>query len=304
MNDTKSATIEECWIIWKDCLGGSDNNSIINQILSMVWDTGVYKLILESRQLRINEEPRNPKINNSFHSFIDRNYFQSLASSIRKITDDRYCVSGKRGVFSLLSLVSDLKKHRYEITRAKYFELRGLEYDIEILKEKESKYIRENIEHSSMAISIPQEITPERSIEAHCLFDKFCAINFGDRSPYDQIDLEFLEKLEKRLSSSKKISGYVDKFIAHASSPESRLLDAYESSVIFISQCWKIQKEICEITDILASFLLGVKFMFLPLESPHYLKYMDIPLVESKNINHIRNCFEKYRTETEQWKFE
>ena len=304
MTDKKLVSIEESWLLWKDCLGGPDKNSIINQIMSMVWDVGIFKLILESRQLWINQNPIKPKINNTFHSFIDRNYFQALASSIRKISDNGYSVSGKRGVFSLLSLISDIKKHKNEITRTKFFELRGIEYDIETLKEKESNFIREKILNSTMAISIPPEITPERSIDAHKLFDNFSVVNFRNRSPYDQINTEFLEKLENKVNSSKKISGYVDKFIAHASSPESRKLDKYESSTILIIQCWEVQKEICEVTDILASFLLGVKFMFLPLESPNYFEHMDIPLVESCNINNLRSSFEKYRNETEQWKFD
>jgi len=137
------STIEQEWEKWKECLGGKDRNSICNQAFMMVWDQGIYRLILEGRQLTIDKNPNQPRINSPLHSFIDRNYFQTQVTAIRKIIDNSSPISGDKGIYSLPALIKDIRKFCNELNRQKYFELRQIPYDIEIMKKIQDDYFRE-----------------------------------------------------------------------------------------------------------------------------------------------------------------
>jgi hypothetical protein len=72
-------SLDQAWSNWFSCLNGNDTNSIFEQISLMIWDTAIFRLIVESRQIQIEKNPRAPQVNGSLHSFIDRNYFQTQA---------------------------------------------------------------------------------------------------------------------------------------------------------------------------------------------------------------------------------
>jgi hypothetical protein len=52
METSHAISIEKAWAIWCDCLKGDDENSIFQQISLMVWDTAIFRFVLESRQSR------------------------------------------------------------------------------------------------------------------------------------------------------------------------------------------------------------------------------------------------------------
>jgi hypothetical protein len=55
--------IEQAWKTWSDCLQGDDENSIFNQIHLMIWDTMIFRIIFEGRQIQLEKNPDNPAIN-------------------------------------------------------------------------------------------------------------------------------------------------------------------------------------------------------------------------------------------------
>ena len=96
----------------------------------MIWDAAIFRFILESRQIQIERNPDNPRLNGILHNFLDRSFFQSQASSIRRLIDkSKYGLTGNKGVYSLCSLIDDLGKRREELTRESFFVLRGIPYD-------------------------------------------------------------------------------------------------------------------------------------------------------------------------------
>ncbi len=298
----KLLPIEVAWDKWRDCLEGRDRNSLFNQIITLIWDAGIYRIILECRKSYLAEVTNTPKLNFEFQSFLDRNYFQTMASSIRRIVDDSYSISGARGVFSLSSIAKDIKSYNYDLTRKKIFELRKIEYNFDILHDKERQFIRSESLKNSRAFSIPLEINPDRSIENHLLFDKLSQKTPNNRSQEDVISSSFWDLLEKKIFSAKKLCDYVDKFIAHAASPESRIQSFYTSEKITIENCWAIQKNLCEVFDILTNIILGVKVEYLLFEKPSFYEYWDSP-INPFGLSLIEDTFSKYRSEIESWNF-
>lgn len=107
-------SLEEAWDRWKNCLSDfKDGNSIFNQIITMVWDRAIYRIILRGRELRWEEDAEKPQINTELHNFIDRNYFQTQCATVRRLVDNtkRSIIHGDQGVYSLGALVKDIEKH-------------------------------------------------------------------------------------------------------------------------------------------------------------------------------------------------
>ena len=70
MKETYVMKIDQVWEKWTECLGKQDRNSIINQITSLIWDSGIYRLLLECRQISIDQEKSHPKINYFLHKLL------------------------------------------------------------------------------------------------------------------------------------------------------------------------------------------------------------------------------------------
>lgn len=297
-----SIPIDEAWNVWKDCLFGRDINSIVHQIILLVWDAGIYRMLLESRQILVDQDPLHPKINNSLHRFIDHSFFHTQASSIRRLTDNSNGLYGKKGVYSLLSLVKDIKSRNNELTRKRYFELNNVPYDIDLIKKKQREFIQEK-SHNDVDIYItPKEICSTISIEAHERFDHLSQVDPRNRQPNDIVPLSFWDAKIKEIQCSEAINKYVDKFVAHAASPESRSL-SYDEAKITIIQIWDIHKKLCEVIDFLSNFIVGTHLMFLPNEPADFFDYWDSPIINSENTDLLRETFQNYRKDTEGWRF-
>lgn len=270
----------------------------------MIWDSGIYRLLLECRQNSIDKNISHPKFNYSLHKFIDRNFFERQASSIRRLTDKSYPLYGERGVCSLVALIKDIKSHSDELTRSRYLKLRNIPYDIGIMRKKQSNYLRTKINKKQRAIWIPNEYSPERSIEVHDLFDKLSEVSPNNRRPEDLVAISVWDRLERKVHVCNDLNGYVDKFIAHASSTESRAVNNYKEPKVTIKHLWRIHKLLSEVVDFLALFISGSMLMFLPLEPPDFFQYWDNPLIDTNSLGKLNIAYQKYRRETETWRDE
>ena len=96
------------WIEW---LSGKDPHSITNQIIQMVWDAAVWRVINEARGLAPDAEEGGVQLNGDMHRLIDRTSFQSQAAAIRRLMD-KSRVTGNRGVYSLYGLENIRRQSR------------------------------------------------------------------------------------------------------------------------------------------------------------------------------------------------
>ncbi|MBI9051592.1 MAG: hypothetical protein JEZ00_19365 [Anaerolineaceae bacterium] len=234
--------IEIAWKIWAECLLGNDRNSIFQQISSMIWDTAIFRIVVESRQIQIESNQKNPKINGAYHSFIDRNYFQSQVACIRRLLDNSYPLTKKKAVYSLYSLIKDVRKYREELNREKFLALRDMPYDYSEIKEKENTFFTQQT--IGEGFFKPPELDWESIEEVHQLFDRLSGKTPETRHTDDVIsDIVFMKLIEK-LDEGNVISTYVDKFVAHSAAPESRDdLNSKNSNVTF-EQLWKVHRNI------------------------------------------------------------
>lgn len=291
--------IEIAWQKWIECLNGNDKNSILNQIREMVWYTAIYKVIFESRKEQVRRNPTEPKINNVLHQFIDENYWQTQCAFIRRQTDKSYTLYGPKGIYSIQALFEDMKSHQGELTRRKYFELRNTSYYYEDLQKLELEFIRKN-SHGGF-IQIPQEIDSRPIVEMHQIFDRLSGKDGLTRGTNDVVMERVFTRLVEKMDTCRGLAKYVDKFVAHSATPESRTVDNMGKSKLTLKHLWDAHKILYELADFLSLFLLFQTNMPLLLENPAFYDYWENPFFADLDTGNVRLVMDKYRNETEKW---
>lgn len=305
MGSDNAVSLEKSWEIWTDCLKGSDENSIFQQISVMIWDTAIFRFVLESRQIQVGKYPNNPPLNVSLHSFMDRNYFQAQAAFIRRLADkSRYGLIGNKGIYSLYALIDDIGKRRTELTRETFFVLRRIPYDVTKLQKGKNEFIAQQLKENRSAFWIPPEYDWETSAEAHITFDRLCGVQAQDRKPQDFISESIFSRLKDRLDLCSDITNYVDKYVAHSATPESRTIENVDSAKITLRHIWNAHQIIYEVAEFLSLILFSEGHVPLALKSPNLFDNWESPLLEVEDINRLETVYKEYGEETTKWQLE
>ncbi len=290
--------LEDRWELWRECLTGDDPNSIFQQIYQMTWDAAIFRMIIESRQILIEQNPDEPTINANLHSFIDRNFFQAQVARIRRFYDNKR-LNAKWGVYSLRSLIKDMYKYRNKLTREVYFHLREIPYDFTAIQEREKRFLEQV---KGEAFIVPCELNWECSEEAHKIFDRLSGTTHPDRTPQDVIENKVFDRLQKNLDSCKDVAKYVDNYVAHSATPQSRVSNKEKDTKITWKSIWDNHQSIYEVANFLSEFLYAEDQIPLAWERPSIFNYWDAPMVDSASMPQIKIAWENFREETETWR--
>jgi len=290
---------------WENMLVGKDKHSIRNQIQNMIRDSAVFRCINESRKYAAKDDKGNIKQNGMIHYFIDQSFFKTQLLSIRKLVDkdfNRVQQNKPYTVYSLYNLIEDMKKNKALLTRKNDLAAYNLPYDYE----KAIADLDKNTDYTKGAVIVPPEIA--RSRDVHSRIDSMAGIAADKRSPDDLVlnDNSF-KCFDDWLKNSQKLYDYVNKYIAHSATPESRKVipDEIEGALGEVLNAHKI---ICETASFIGNNLLFCGFgVFLP--PPRYgqfdqfdlFEYLDEPIASKETTEKLKEFWEKYRTETEQW---
>jgi hypothetical protein len=296
--------IEEAWKLWQECLSGNDDNSIFNQISLHTWDTAIFRLILDSWNLIIQNNPDNPPINPYVQMYIWRSYLQSEASFIRRIMDsERSSLFGKFGVFSLRALLKDIKDRKADLTRDVYLQQKNFPYDYTEIIHKRTEYVNQQYRQGKISVQIPSEFFWEPIEDAHKLFDRLSRTSKNARSRNDIISDKVFTCLDKQLDNQKDIVQFVDKFIAHASTPESQQVEDIQGFTLTLRKLWDAHQTVYEISKFLSNALTFSFIRPMPLEGNNLYENWIFPVFqdETRNQEWLKETFTKYRDETEQW---
>jgi hypothetical protein len=255
---------------WLEWLLGDDRHSINNQVARILWDTAIFNTINEARRLAPEADAGGVQLNPMIHLFIDRNFFVSQAVAIRRLIDSGG-VKGKRGVHSLCGLLDDMTSHatllrRDHMLRAENHDLCGAG-------------LRE--------LSI----------------DKMVGVEHTNRSSADTIRPGLFEYLKAELTARcEPLKQYVDKFIAHAATPDSRLTINADDINILRKTLSEAQKRILQTATFLGTGIL-YETNISPLASDTGKKflYIDRPLVQTADIPQLGKAWVDYQRKTDRW---
>ena len=289
---------------WENMLLGEDRHSIRNQIYNMIRDSVFFQCINESRKYAAKDDKGNVKQNRMMCYFINQSFFKTQLLSIRNLTDkdfNRVQKNKQYTVYSLFNLIEDLKKNSASLTRKNILAVHNLPYDYQ--------EARANFDNSTDwtqgPVIEPQEIELSKNI--HRQIDSMTGIAADERSPDDLIPGNILNQFDDKLKSIDELCDYVKKYIAHAATPDSREAVPHEIKEA-LCKILNAHKIICETASFIGNNLLFYGFgsvLHIPrhgqFDQFDLFEYLDEPIVSKENIEKLRESWEKYRTETEQW---
>lgn len=289
---------------WIQCFSGQDRNSILNKIYQMVWNAAVFKIINESRRIAPVNSKGQTEVNGMLHRFIDRCFFDSQFLAVRRLTDSAYELSDpKKGTSSLVALLTDMKSNSGLITRENLFKADGMEYDYGAVQQRELAYALEQSKKGSNAYWIPSELDSHSVKIRHEHIDVLCGVKPELRKPSDVIASGIFEQLIARVKkASEEVNLHVNKYIAHAATPESRDYVKADEISVTLGHLWDAHKIICQTANFLDIHLLSrASHSFLPVPQYDHLEFIDRALVSSENVGVLSDAWHEFHRETDSW---
>ncbi|MBL8797584.1 MAG: helix-turn-helix domain-containing protein [Planctomycetia bacterium] len=274
---------------WLKALTGEDRHSIRNQIAIMTWAVAAYRVVNEARRLAPAAPEGGVQLNGLMHNLLDRGFLSSHALAVRRLVDGE-TLTGKRGVYSLLGILKDMCDHSDLFTRAAMLDSEGVGYDFEELLQQDPALTTGFVAHGA-----------PRASDRHEVIDRLTNSNPSARKPGDVIPKAKFEIMKERvISISDRIKKHVDKFIAHAATPESRA--SVQVTDITLADLWKAHETLCRVAACLAHEFLGVPFPP-PLPDPFFdqFAYIDRPLVTPEQVSELRTMWEAFADESQNW---
>ena len=285
----KFKSLHKQWIEW---LAGEDARAVFSQLVHIMYDTLIYRMVLKARTLCEKTDDGKLKLNHAMHYLIDKCYFESQALAIRRLMDK------DSNTISLYKIIDSMENNRYILKRKYYFEvLKDYQYDYQKMKVEEEKYLTENLKCGE-GICVPPELDWEKSAELHSDLDWLCGTDENRRTPDDIIQKEIFEKLKKELLTVENIKGYVDKFIAHSDIKRN----AVKKSSVTFNHIWEAQKKLSMIANFIRIYLLDrVEYFPLPIIGCNWLGGIDCAIVKKEQIHELGKDYEKFRNEAGTW---
>lgn len=268
----------------------------------MFWDHLVYRVIQHGRNKRIEENTKMPEFSGVLHSFIDRNYFSNSLIRIRRLIEsEKSIISGAKGVFSLRSLIKDIKKNQPFLSREIYFELNELPYDYESVRKQEIQYILSQPPTDDECFTkVPPEYYWQNSYNSHLIFDRLSGTELESRRKDDLMQLRIFDGLLRKLDSVDPVLTHANKFIAHNATPESRLANNDLHTQVLVNDIWKAQSILYSVANFLAVVIFSVDISPLPYAHISFYKNWESPLFRKNEREEIRLEVEKYRNEIDE----
>lgn len=292
--------------LWIRCLDGDDRNTVFKQIYQLIWNTGVFRVINEARKAAPPAKEGGVQLNGMIHRFMDQCFFESQLLAIRRLTDT-YPIDGDnrgRDVFSLRALLRDMRQHVGLLTRGNIFRAEELEYDHEAVQQRFEAFSAERARSGESTFAVSRELDSFHLLRRHEQLDSLTGIGKERRTPADQIQPAVLDFLEQKIRAmSDTFKTHVDKFIAHAATPESRQAVSADTVSITLGQMWEAQSVICQVANFVDTYLLGrgIHMGFLPTPQFDIFSYLDRPLIGEADPTRLGEVWSSYGKETSTW---
>jgi len=264
---------------WKTCLSDNkDCHSIYRQLTSLFRDHAVYRTFNEAR--RLSEETNDPStgLQGTIIDLLDRNFMDSQAIAIRRLTDQR------TDVVSLRSLIDEIKGNTGLYIRENYVCYDGVSFDEAPNDDDNVKYLR----HSRQT-----------------RYDYLSGKENGSRSRDDKLSSTVLAALEEGIEEDFKITRevriYVNKWVAHAATEDNRgqhvkVLD--NMSLKKLDECYQAIIRIGKKVELFVD-----EFLLCSVPTPQFdqLKNWDKPVVTTKDLKALREYWFERDREIKNW---
>jgi hypothetical protein len=291
---------------WIEMLSGNDQHSINRQLAQMAWDTAAYRVINEARRLAPPvdscDATGSVQLNGMMHELVDRGFFVCQIAAIRRLSDS-YPIGGDRGVWSLTGLLEDMLKHRHLLARRSIFEVEQIEYDRAAIERKLQEFLQKRAQTGEGSYFIPADCSFRDHDSRRRDIDSLAGVNPSSRQSDDQIRETLLQGLKEKISQPcQQVINHMNKFIAHAATPQCRAIVNTEEAGITLNHLWEAQRHMCEVAGFLSIYVLGgPQQSFLPIPQYNLFQYIERPLANSADVPALRQVWNDFSTESGQW---
>ena len=284
---------------WTAILRGSDQNSIYQQVLTMTWAMARFRLVNEARTFLKVDEYENVKANGLMHGLLNDCFFQSQAVAIRRVTSQDK-ITGKWAACSLVALFTDIIANVDLLTRENLLALRGYPMDLSDVIRKEREYIRKHARDGGCCI--PEELDAGRMDEWHKAIDILCKVDAASRSLKDTANRAILNNAKKSLMNLDDIHIWVNKFVAHAALPASRMQRNADKVQVTLKKLWDAHEKICRAMSFLDFHIIsGSSHHLVPMMPDGPCSYLDEPLIEASDIPALEEKWKAFADKSEEW---
>jgi len=307
-------TLAEKRKVWLEVLSGKDRHSITKQITRMTWDATAFRVVNEARRLAPRDPDGGVQLNGLMYSLLDRAFFASHMATVRRLaqkrrpgrqTDKQPLWEGNLGVYSLSALLQDMLNHRNLLTRKAIFAAEGLEYDYEPTQQKFFASLDKQRGKNQKASddTPPPPFCWLDSEKRHEQIDSLAGVQAQGRQPGDMVRKEVFDNLQRKVDGvCEVVVKHVNKFIAHAATPESRATVGADEAGLMLNHLWQAHQHLCEVASFLAIYVLGDSFPG-PLPIPQYdqFKYIERPLIDASQVGKLSDLWRQIEKEADGW---
>jgi hypothetical protein len=268
---------------WIDCIDGDDDNSIFNQLTRMTGNITAFRVLMEEAFDRAPDaEEGGKQVNWLLVDLLKESFLTSLLLGLRRLMG-KEGLDGKRGVYSLCSLVTDIRDNSHLLTRDAIIRLGPPP---------------ENMNDGNHGEIFRQDWTCTKN----GLIDELSGVAEDERSPGDRIPRNAFDTRLKNLAKGfEKAENLINKEIAHAATPESRRRSNYQG--ICWGDLYEFHGELCKtahfVQDITSEAGMN---SFLPVFQGDEFQYLSQPIVAEKDLQRLANRWAELQTEYESWR--
>ena len=131
---------------WIHCISTEDEHGLQNQLTWLIYNAAIYEIVMVCRRIAPRSADGKVRLNGMLHSFVDRCFRDSQLSALRRLID-KSPFSGPKGVYSLRSLLEDMKSNCHYLSRRNLFRMQNLDPELEAVRERR----RDNVRYLSEA---------------------------------------------------------------------------------------------------------------------------------------------------------
>ena len=287
---------------WTEWLKGEDPHSISRQIYSMLWDHALFCVVNELRKIAGTEPENGVGFNGPVIRLFDAGFVTTQATTIRRLIE-KPKANPKWAVISLRRVLKDIKENLDLMTRENYVCYDGLPYDYDSVQRKwlSSLPVTKSGVHAGTLAAQGPDAWPMAE-RVHNNFDILAQVNPKERTRDDRIKAEILEHLETQIKKCEHIKTYVDKFIAHAAAPETRIDLEDEEKAITLERLESCHKIIYQVASFISGSLLWESSLGgLPVPQYDHLGNLEKRWVSPKNIEKARKKWDALAKEVSKW---
>jgi hypothetical protein len=211
-------TIKERIAAWRQAFS-DEENGIHSTLVRLAWKHATYLVVLKAFELSPETKTGKKQANDMLLELIADGYWPFMVLAIRRLTDKEK-LEGQKGVYSLRSVIRDIRKHRDALNRKVFLEdISEQPYDYESIDLAHADFIRQS---EPGVVWTPKHLISSESKRRHREFDFLSGVDSSRRNPEDLIQESIFDRLEERIKRLDKIADHATIYYAHAATASSR----------------------------------------------------------------------------------